>query len=127
MLVLYGFSAQHLTSLLKVGTIICYNLDNILWFNNLQDIFDLLLHQHMYEWPVKKGEATTSMYNIRTCIMNLWSWTFPVASTVFKKYIIPLQYTKKLMMLFCVGPVHESHIRVAPNSFHSIFHLSISF
>jgi hypothetical protein len=55
MLVLYGFSAQHLTSLLKVGTIICYNLDNILWFNNLQDIFDLLLHQHMYEWPVKKG------------------------------------------------------------------------
>jgi hypothetical protein len=113
--------------LLKVGTIIRYNLDNILWFNNPQDMLDLMLHQHTYEWSVKKGEATKSMYNIRTCIMNLWSWTSPVASTVFKKYTIPLHYTKTLMMLFCVGPVHESHIIVAQSSFHSIFHLSISF
>jgi hypothetical protein len=50
----------------------------------------------------------------------------PVTSTVLKKYIIRLQYTKKLMTLFFVGPVHESHMRVTLNSVHSLFHLLIS-
>jgi hypothetical protein len=36
-------------------------------------------------------------------------------------YTIPFQYTKTLMMFFCVGLVHETHIRVALNSFHPFF------
>jgi hypothetical protein len=47
-------SAQHLTGLVKDGTIICHNLDNILWNNNLHDLLDLQLHQHTYELLVKK-------------------------------------------------------------------------
>jgi hypothetical protein len=126
-LVLYP---EQLTSFLEIWTIISHNLNNISSLIILNTcLISCDCKNHMIGQYMKGRAIVTSLRTVEsnhTRIMNLWSWVTLVASMVLKKYIMTLQYTKKLMILLCVGLVQESHMRVTQNSVHSFFNFLFS-